>query len=114
MSLGKIGTYRFDGEITLLLRQTTCFDVGRVTDILASKLKNVVSICVLYCIINCFLHSQTKELQQSVEQLYGTGGIREVYFIHLLHTFFSTEEALGEDFKYTWVILNPNYPIHFI
>ena len=32
----------------------------------------------------------------------------------LLHTFWSTDEELGEDFKETWVILNPNDPMPFI
>ena len=31
-----------------------------------------------------------------------------------MHTFWSTKEALGEYFKETWVIVNPNSPLPFI
>ena len=34
--------------------------------------------------------------------------------MQLLYTFWSTEESLGEDFKDTWVILNPNAPNNFM
>ena len=34
--------------------------------------------------------------------------------MQLLHTFCSTQEALGEYFKETWVRVNPNYPMSFM
>ena len=49
-----------------------------------------------------------------MEQVYGEGGIRGVSPMKLLHTFWSTDEELGENFKETWVILNPNDPMPFI
>ena len=35
-------------------------------------------------------------------------------FMQLLHMFWSTQKALGEDFKETWVRVNPNSTIPFI
>ena len=49
-----------------------------------------------------------------MEQLYVTGGLREVSFIQFFHMFFSTDKALGGYFKETWVILNPNSPMPFM
>ena len=43
-----------------------------------------------------------------MEQVAGSGVLREVYFMQLLHKFWSTEEALHEEFKETWVRLKPN------
>ena len=31
-----------------------------------------------------------------------------VYFMQLVRTFWSTEEALGEDIKEMWIIVNPD------
>ena len=70
-----------------------------MTESLASELKKIGRIFVLYPIVNLCLHTQSKALQQSVEQVYGAGGIREVSFMQLLHTFWSTQEALVEEFK---------------
>ena len=55
-----------------------------------------------------------RTIQQSVEQVYGEGGLREVSFMQLLNTFWSTKEALGEDFKYTWVRVKPDSSMHFM
>ena len=49
-----------------------------------------------------------------MEQLYGSSGLREVYFVKLLHTFFPMEEALGKYSKNIWVIVNPNYSMPFM
>ena len=49
-----------------------------------------------------------------MEQVYGAGNIGEVYFIQLLHMFWSKHEALGEDSKDTWARVNTNYPITFM
>ena len=85
-----------------------------MTESLSSELKNSGHISFFYCIVNCCMHSQSKALQQSVEQVYGVGGLGEVYFMQLLHTFWSKQEALGEDFKETWVRFNPNSPMIFM
>ena len=49
-----------------------------------------------------------------MEQVYGTGGLREVYFVQLLRMFWSVEEAFGGDFKDTWFKINLNAPMHFM
>ena len=76
--------------------------------------KNLVRICALYLIVNCYLHDQSKALQKSVEQVYGVDGIGEVYFIQLLHMFLQMEEALGEELKQIQVRVNPNSPMTFM
>ena len=60
------------------------------------------------------MHNQSKELQKIVEQVYGAGGLGKVSFVKFLHMFWSTQEELGEDFKETWIRVNPNYLIPFI
>ena len=85
-----------------------------MTESLASELKNIGRISFLYIIVNFCLHAQCKALHQSVEQVYGAGGIGEVSFVQLLHTFWSTQEALGEDFKDTWVRVNLNSLMPFM
>ena len=70
-----------------------------MTDSLSGELKKNCHISLFYRIVNCCLHAQSKALQQSVEKVYGAGGLGEVSFIQLLHTFWSTQEALGEDLK---------------
>ena len=99
MSLNQIYIYQYDGKITLLLGHTTDSGGGGVTESLASELKNIGRISFLYIIVNFCLHAQCKALHQSVEQVYGAGGIGEVSFVQLLHIFCSTQESLGEDFK---------------
>ena len=81
---------------------------------LASELKNVGCISFFYPIINYCLHSQYKARQKMVEKVYGSGGIEEVSSMQLLNTFWSTQEAFGEYFKETWVIVNPNSPMPFM
>ena len=34
--------------------------------------------------------------------------------MQLLHMFWSTQEVLGEDFKYTWVMVKPDSPMPFM
>ena len=114
MSLNQIYTYWSDGGRTLLLGQTIDSGGGGVTESLASELKNIGRISFFYCIVNCCLHAQYKALQKSVEQVYGAGGLGEVSFMQLLHTFLSTQEALDEDFKETWVRVNPNSLMNFM
>ena len=81
---------------------------------LAGELKNIGLISFFYFIVNCCLKTQYKALKKSVEQVYGAVGHGEVSFMQLFHTLWSTQDALGEDFKETWVRVNPNYPIPFI
>ena len=50
-----------------------------MTEILDSELKNNFRISFFYRIVNCCMNAQSKALQQSVEQVYGAGGIGEVY-----------------------------------
>ena len=90
VSLNHVDIFRSDWVITLLLGQTTDSGGGGVTKILASELKNVVRISFLCSIVNCCMHAQYKAMQKSVEQFYGAGGLGEVYFIQLFHTFWST------------------------
>ena len=85
-----------------------------MTESLAGELKQMCIICVFYSTINCFLHAQYKALHKSVEQVYGAGSLGEVSVVQLLHNFWSTKEALGVNFKKTWVRLNPNSPMSFI
>ena len=49
-----------------------------------------------------------------MEQVYGAGGIGKISFMKLLHTFWSTQEAFGENFKETWVRVNPNSLMTFM
>ena len=49
-----------------------------------------------------------------MEQVYGAGGIEEFSFVQLFHTFWSAQEAPGEDFKETWVRVNPNSLLPFM
>ena len=114
MSLNRIYTYRSDGGRTLLLGHTTDSDFGGVTEILARELKNIGSNNFFYRIFNCCLQAQYKALQKSVEQVYGAGGLGEVSFMQLFHTFWLTQEALGEKSKETWVIVNPNSLMPFM
>ena len=58
--------------------------------------------------------AQSKAPQKIVDQVYGPGGLGEISFIPLLHTFWSTQEALGEYFKDIWVRVNPNSPMPFM
>ena len=78
------------------------------------KSKVLVRICVLYRIVNCYLHAQYIALQKSVKQVYGAGVIEEVSSVQLLHMFWSIQEALDEYFKDTWVRVNPYYPMNFM
>ena len=114
VSLNHIYTYHLEGERTLIIGQTTDSDGGGVTESLSSELKNVGRICVLYSILNFCLKSQSKALNKNVELVHGEGVLGEISFMRLLHMFSLTQEALGEDFKYTWVRVNPNYPMHFM
>ena len=81
MSLHQIDTYRSYGGITLIIGQTTDSGDVVVTEILSSELKNVGRIIFFYRIVNYCLHSQSKALQKSVEQVYGAGGLQEVSFM---------------------------------
>ena len=114
MSLSHIDTYTSNGEIALLIGQKNYYGGGEVTEILAGEIKNFGRICVLYHILNFCLHTQYKALHKSVEQVYGAGGLRDVSFMQLLQMFWSTQEELGEDFKETWVRVNPTYPMPFM
>ena len=114
MSLNQVGTYWSGGGRTLLLGKTTDYAGGVVTESLASELKNVGHINFFYCIINFCMHAKYKALQKIVKQVYGAGGLREVSFVQLLHTSWSTMETLHEDFKDTWVSVNPNSPMNFM
>ena len=114
MSLNHIYTYWYDRVRTLLLGKIIDSDGGVVTASLASELKYIDRISFFYLIINFCLHAQSKALQQSVEQVYGAGGPGGVSFMQLFHTFLSTQEALGEDFKDTCVRVNPNYLMPFM
>ena len=49
-----------------------------------------------------------------MEQLYVAGGPGGVSFMQVLHMFGSIEEVLGEDFKETRFIVNPNATIPFM
>ena len=49
-----------------------------------------------------------------MKQLYDVGGLGELSFMQLFHAFLSTEEALGEYFKETWVRVNPNDSVSFV
>ena len=73
VSLNHIDTYRYNGEIPLLLGKTTDSGGGGVTESLSSEKKNIVRIILFYCIVNCFLNSQYKPLHKRVEQFYGEG-----------------------------------------
>ena len=90
VSLNHIDTYQSDGGRTLLLGQTTDSGGGGVTESLASELENVGRISFFYRIVNFCLHAQSKALKQSVEQVYGAGGLGGVSFMQLLHIFLST------------------------
>ena len=114
VSLNHIDTYQYDGEITLIIGQTTDSGGGGVTERLDGELKNVGRISFFYHIVNFCLYAQSEELQKSVQPVYGAGGPGDVSFMKLLHTFWYTHQALGEDFKETWVRLNPNYPMTFM
>ena len=77
-----------------------------MTEGLSSELKNVGHISFFYHIVNCYMLAQSKALHLSVEKVYGAGGLQEVYFMQLLHIYWLNQEALGEDFKETWVRVN--------
>ena len=81
---------------------------------LASELKNIGLISFFYFIFNCCPHAQYMALQKSVDQVYGAGGIGEISLMKLLHTFWSTQEALDEHFKETWVRVNSNSLMPFM
>ena len=85
-----------------------------MTEILASEFKNIGRISFFYRIFTFCLHDQYKALQKSVEQVYGAGGLGEVYFMQLLHMFCSIQEAICEKFKETWIRVNPNYLMPFM
>ena len=114
ISLNQIYTYRYDGGRTFLIGQTTASSGGGVTDNLSSELKNAGRISFFYRIVSCCMHAQYKTLYKSVEQVYGEIGIGEVSSMQLFHRFFLKQEALGESFKDTWVIVNPNSPMPFL
>ena len=99
VSLNQIDNYRSYGGRTLLCEQTKDSTGGGVTESFSSKLKNIGHIIYFYRIVNCCLHAQSKALQKILENVYGAGGIGEVSFMQLLHTLFSKQEYIGEDFK---------------
>ena len=101
MSLNQIYPYRCDGGRILIIGQTTDYGGVGVTESLSSELKKIGRIIFFYCVVNCCLYVQSKSLRKILEQVYGAGGIGEVSFVQLLHTFWSTQEALVEDFKDT-------------
>ena len=49
-----------------------------------------------------------------MEQLYGAGVLMKVSLMQLLHTFWSTYEALVEYSKETWARVNPDSPVPFM
>ena len=49
-----------------------------------------------------------------MEQVYGVDGIGDVSFMQLLHVFWSTREALGEEPKEAWVRVKLNLSMSFI
>ena len=57
---------------------------------------------------------KSNSLQKIVEKVYGAGGIVEISFMRLLHTFWYFPEALVEDFKKTWIRVDPNSSMPFI
>ena len=85
-----------------------------MTDSLAKELKIIGHISFFRRIVKFCLQAQSKALRKNVEQVYGAGGIRGVPFMQLFYTFWSTQEALGEDFKYAWVRVNPNHLMPFM
>ena len=99
MSLNKIDTYWSDGGRTLFLVQTTYSGGGGITESLSSQHNKFGHISFFYRIINSCLNDQSKELQQSVKQVYGAGGFGEVSLMQLLQAFWSTWEELGERFQ---------------
>ena len=75
MSLIQIYTYRSDGGRQIILGQKKDSGGGGLKESLASELKNIGHMSFFYCIVNWCMQAQYKELQQSVEQVYGAGGL---------------------------------------
>ena len=78
MSLNQIDTYQSEVGTTLLLGKTTDSFGSGVKEILASSIKDIGRIIFFYLIDNCCLHAQYETLQQSVDQVYGAGGLGKV------------------------------------
>ena len=112
MSLSHIYTYRFDGERTLFLGQTTDSDSGGVIESLASEIKNL-DLFLPYIVSSTSAYTPNL---RNFSKLWNNSMVRVFYWRSLLcifHTFCSMEEELGEDFQETWFRVNPNAPTPF-
>ena len=64
-----------------------------------------------YYIATCALHALSKSLQNATEKTFGENGLGEETFLQLLHTCWSAQEALGENFDNEWNKVNPHVRI---
>ena len=58
----------------------------------------------------CVLHVASKSLQNSMEKTFGELGLGEETFQNFLHTCWSSQESLGENFEAEWKSVNPGVP----
>eukprot|EP00978_Attheya_sp_CCMP212_P048098 scaffold473164_cov149-Attheya_sp.AAC.1 len=107
-SLKQVDKYRNEEKISKASGQCSDSGGGGTIESVTEALRLVDRVDnFVYHVSACCLHAQSKALQNSVEFNYGEGGLGNNNFLQLLHTCWSLQEALGEDFKSEWKIANP-------
>ena len=111
LSMQELDAYRTDGKRTRFCVQTTDSGGGGVGQSAVDALEDLDRIdnFVTYVLI-CCLHGQSKCLQNAIVGSYGDGELGAKNWMQLVHTCWSLQEALGDDFKSIWFLVNPTKP----
>ena len=111
-SLKEIDKYRTDGKTTRLVGQCTDSGGGGTKEGVAEAISLIDRADDgTYYIATCALHALSKSLQNATEKTFGENGLGEETFLQLLHTCWSAQEALGENFDSEWNKANPHVRI---
>lgn len=111
-SLKEIDKYRNDDKTTRLVGQCTDSGGGGTKEGVAEAISLIDRADDnVYYIATCALHALSKSLQNATENSFGENGLGEETFLQLLHTCWSAQEALGENFDNEWNRVNPDVRI---
>ena len=64
----------------------------------------------VYYMATYVLHAASKSLQNTTEKTFGESGLGEETTHQFIHTFWSSQETLGENFEGEWKYKNPGVP----
>ena len=93
---------------------TTDSGGGGTTDSVMNVLRNKYDRCdASICYVNnCCMHALNRAFQVAFEDTFGKGGLGEKNVLQFLHTCWSIQDGLGEQFSYAWDFFSENNSDH--